>query len=94
MLLPVFFGKTNGVLLNLQMVKLKKKSRKNVIGGQKGEERCLSLKFFFSYPIREQEDHLSWIFPDLHISNANMRFYEQTKLYIRQLYIPKPSKCV
>lgn len=31
------------------------------------------LFVFFSDPIREQQDHLPWIFPELHISNANRK---------------------
>lgn len=56
------------------MVKLKKISGgKNVVVGRGEKRGVLNFLFlFFSDPIREQQDHLSWIFPDLHISNANM----------------------
>lgn len=65
------------------MVKLKKISRKNGVVGREEKRGVLSFSFlFFSELIREQQDHLFWIFPDLHISNANMKIFMSKPSYI------------
>lgn len=81
---PVFLRKTSRVLLNLEMVKLKKISGKNVVG--RGEKRGVWFLFYFSDPIREQQDHLPWIFENFTFLMQTGRFYDQTNLYKAALY--------
>lgn len=72
------------------------KTKENIwkkCGRQRGEEKCLVFYlYFFLTPSGNSRIIYPGYFQNFTFLMQTGRFYDQTNLYIRQLYIPKPTK--